>query len=600
MKRVVGFPERLLSLLVLVSLVVGVAASTAAAHDGPAAEHPTTFTDVHAGRFYVTAVDWMVRNQIMTGTSPTTFTPDRDVTRGEAAAFLWRMRCEPAAAGSHAFVDVGALRQQNPVAWLAGLGAAPVAGTGSEPAGRFGPSVPLTRAQIAAMLFAVAGEQAVSDLEQARVLPFTDLTAAWQADPVRWLLYREITTGTSATTFHPDRPVTRAEFATFLWRYVGKPSAVSVQCPGTRTDDMADDMSSSSAGVSVTMARAYWSTGYFQAQVYKQLLEELGYSVTEPSELELGPSLAYLGMAQGEIDFWVNSWYPGDVSWWAPELPDGSTVGDHLTIVGNEMIAGALQGFLITKSFADEYGVTHLDQINDDPEILAAFDAGDQFPGNGVADVYGCTEFWTCDDIIDSQIAFSGWTNIAQFKAHYDDMFAEATAKANAGEPMVIYTWAPTSYITQLRPGDNVYWLAVDAVIDDSNPTGLEGGEGHDQRPGQANIGPDACPAAANADNCQLGWATADIQVTANTDWLHADPYAAELLCRVVLSRNDVSLANLDIANAGSDATEDFIAGLATDWIVANRGTVDEWLGAARIPPMEPSCPGTVIPPLLQ
>ena len=82
------------------------------------------------------------------------------------------------------------------------------------------------------------------------------------------------------------------------------------------------------------------------------------------------------------------------------EMPDGTMVGDHLTIVGNEMIG--LQGMLITRSFADEHGVTHLDQINDDPAILAAFDAADQNPGNGVADIYGCTESWTCDDILDS------------------------------------------------------------------------------------------------------------------------------------------------------------------------------------------------------
>lgn len=63
-------------------------------------------------------------------------------------------------------------------------------------------------------------------------------------------------------------------------------------------------------GVDVTMARADWTTGYFQAEVYKLLMEDLGYNVSEPSSLELGPSLAYLSMSQGEIDFWVNSWYP--------------------------------------------------------------------------------------------------------------------------------------------------------------------------------------------------------------------------------------------------------------------------------------------------
>ena len=99
-------------------------------------------------------------------------------------------------------------------------------------------------------------------------------------------------------------------------------------------------------GTTITMARANWKTGYFQAQVYKQLLEELGYEVTEPSELELAAGLAFLAMAEGDFDFWGNSWYPAHSSWWEPELPDGSQVGDHISIVGNEMLNGGLEGLL--------------------------------------------------------------------------------------------------------------------------------------------------------------------------------------------------------------------------------------------------------------
>ncbi|MGD2060022.1 MAG: glycine betaine ABC transporter substrate-binding protein, partial [Acidimicrobiia bacterium] len=204
------------------------------------------------------------------------------------------------------------------------------------------------------------------------------------------------------------------------------------------------EMAMPGEGTTITMGRADWSTGYFQAYVYQQLLQELGYDVTDPSELELGPSLAYLGMAQGDFDFWVNSWIPGHLSWLEPEMPDGSKVGDHLTIYGpvpgaaagfesvfntdapGEMVAGGLQGFLVTKSWADEYGVTTMDQINNDPDILAAFDEADAEPGNGIADIYGCQESFTCDNIITSQIAYGNgeepWDNIQQVIAGYDSM----------------------------------------------------------------------------------------------------------------------------------------------------------------------------------
>lgn len=345
------------------------------------------------------------------------------------------------------------------------------------------------------------------------------------------------------------------------------------------TNTTMEDMAMPGEGVEVTMGRADWSSGYFQAAIYRQLLQELGYTVSDPSELELGPSLAYLAMAQGDFDFWVNSWYPGHTSWWAPEMPDGTTVGDHLTVVGEEMMAGGLQGYLITKAFADEYGITHLDQINDDPEILAAFDAADPVPGNGIADIYGCQESYTCDNIILNQIAFSGWENIQETIAGYDAMVAEAIAKADAGEPMVIYTWTPSAYITKLIPGQNVYWLAVDEVIDDSNPAGEDGGESHDQRPGTANIGPDQCPAAEAEGICQLGWIAADIQVTANNDFLAANPAAAKLFELVKLPIIEVSLANVE-QDGGRDTNDD-IAALASEWIERNRELVDGWLHEA-------------------
>ncbi len=352
----------------------------------------------------------------------------------------------------------------------------------------------------------------------------------------------------------------------------------------TTTEAMAEEMSMTPGdGVSVTMGRADWSTGYFQAELYRQLLQELGYTVSDPAELELGPNNAYIAMAGGDMDFWANSWYPGHSAWLAGELPDGSLVGDHVSKVGEEMVAGGLQGFLITKSFADEYGVYTMDDLNSNAEALAAFDATDPTPGNGIADIFGCPESWTCDNIITNQILFSGWDNLEQVIAGYDAMFTQAVDSANEGVPMVIYTWTPSAYITQLRPGDNVYWMGVESILDDSNPSGTEGGEEHSQRGedgsgGYAAIGPDQCPAAAdNPDGlCPIGWIAADILVTANNDFLAANPAAHALLEEVQLSVIEVSLANVEQGEGASPSD------LATDWIANNRATADAWLDAAR------------------
>lgn len=53
---------------------------------------------------------------------------------------------------------------------------------------------------------------------------FTDLTSgSWYYDGVRYALENGLMTGTSARSFAPDRPVTRAMLVTILWRLAGEP-----------------------------------------------------------------------------------------------------------------------------------------------------------------------------------------------------------------------------------------------------------------------------------------------------------------------------------------------------------------------------------------
>ena len=60
---------------------------------------------------------------------------------------------------------------------------------------------------------------------------FVDVPAdAYYYDAVLWAVKEGITNGTSATTFSPDNPCTRAQMATFLWRAAGSPEPVSKTC----------------------------------------------------------------------------------------------------------------------------------------------------------------------------------------------------------------------------------------------------------------------------------------------------------------------------------------------------------------------------------
>ena len=93
------------------------------------------------------AVSWMYDTEITTGTSPTTFGPDQQLTRAQLAALLHRLAGEPTASG-HPFVDVVAGWQQQPVAWMV----ANEITTGTNPT-TFAPNEPVTRGQLATFLY---------------------------------------------------------------------------------------------------------------------------------------------------------------------------------------------------------------------------------------------------------------------------------------------------------------------------------------------------------------------------------------------------------------------------------------------------------------
>jgi hypothetical protein len=173
------------------------------------------FGDVDAGRFYTEAVQWMVDEDITTGTSPTCFSPEDLVTRGQAAAFIWRMEGRPGGSPPHGFVDVVADWQQDPVSWMKAMGVT----TGTS-ATTYSPDRALTRGELAALLHRLVGSP------PAGPSGFPDVVKDWQVVPVGWMLDNGITTGTSPTTFSPDEFVTRGQLAAFFYRYEGEPAVV--------------------------------------------------------------------------------------------------------------------------------------------------------------------------------------------------------------------------------------------------------------------------------------------------------------------------------------------------------------------------------------
>ena len=83
----------------------------------------------------------------------------------------------------------------------------------------FSPNNPCTRAQAVTFLWKAAGSPA----PKSSVMPFTDVAeGSYYHDAVLWAAENGVTGGTTATTFSPNNNCTRAQIVTFLWRCLGE------------------------------------------------------------------------------------------------------------------------------------------------------------------------------------------------------------------------------------------------------------------------------------------------------------------------------------------------------------------------------------------
>ena len=311
-------------------------------------------------------------------------------------------------------------------------------------------------------------------------------------------------------------------------------------------------------GIEVNPARANWNTGYFQEALYSLALEELGYDVQDHQELD--NAIFYLAVAQGDVDFWANAWFPLHSQF-------EETWSQGAEIAGTVIQSGGMQGYLVDKASVEKFGITTLADFSN-AEVKEAFD----HDGDGKADLYGCSDGWGCNKVIEHQIpAFELSDHINHNTAAYNAMFADVKSRYENGDSVLYYTWAPNSTLTKgfgLVPGSDVIWIEVPsfahpAITDESNVMipGVEGCVGDN-------------------DPCFMGFAANDIQVVANSEFLEENPAAAKLFEVMNLSLGDVLAQNNRMA-AGEDSQED-IDKHAREWAAINADVWNSWLDQAR------------------
>ncbi len=183
--------------------------------EGEEEPSPSAFSDVPGGAYYSQPVDWAVQKGITSGTSPTTFSPGRTCTRAEIVTFLWRSANSPTPqSGNNPFRDVSAgMYYYDAVLWAVENHI-----TSGTSATTFGPNKPCSRDQIVTFLW----NYAQSPDPQNAVNPFSDVAdGRYYYKAVLWAVERGITSGTDATHFAPQKTCSRAEAVTFLHRYAG-------------------------------------------------------------------------------------------------------------------------------------------------------------------------------------------------------------------------------------------------------------------------------------------------------------------------------------------------------------------------------------------
>lgn len=185
------------------------------------------FADVSESSWFHKAVDYACGTGLFYGTSDTTFSPNQVLTRGQLVAILYRHEGSPAVTGTSGFIDV----PQNEyyakaVTWARQNGI--VAGITDV---SFAPNAPVTREQLAAILYRYSGKPAATgDLD---VFSDQSQLSDYARTPMAWAVGLGIISGvsTSTPTLAPRQSATRAQLASMVYRLFGDTEVIASFTP---------------------------------------------------------------------------------------------------------------------------------------------------------------------------------------------------------------------------------------------------------------------------------------------------------------------------------------------------------------------------------
>lgn len=174
------------------------------------------FSDVrNMSQDYYVSICWAGNYGVSKGFADGTFRSGKTCTRGEAMMFIWKMMGKPAPkyVSKSPFRDIASTHAYYPAVlwgWQKGV-------TKGYSDGTFGVNKSCTRGQVMKFLWNLKGRPYEGVTARS---PFADITSAHPYyKAVAWGANAGITKGYSDGTFGTNRPVTRGQIVTFLYRY---------------------------------------------------------------------------------------------------------------------------------------------------------------------------------------------------------------------------------------------------------------------------------------------------------------------------------------------------------------------------------------------
>ncbi len=287
----------------------------------------------------------------------------------------------------------------------------------------------------------------------------------------------------------------------------------------------------------------------FLAEVINSGLMELGYDVEPTQQLQV--AIAHAAVATSDVDFLTAHWE--NLNFPMIENNGGEAVLQRVGVLVDDTV----QGYLIDKATAEEYGITNLGQLQD-PQLARLFDTD----GDGKANLVGCNPGWGCGAVTEHHLEAYDLSETVKFvQGEYDALIADTITRLQQGESILAYAYSPHWAGAFLVPDDNVVWLEVPFTTLPEE---------------QADVA--EVNTIVNGQN--LGFAVDRIRVVANADYLTQNPVASKWLELVQIPIEDVN-AQQKRVHEGERSPED-ARRHAMEWIEANRDLFDRWLTEAR------------------